>query len=177
MTAAYRPLQAGELTRSLFCGFIRRQEVHDCWRRAGEGWVIRPDPFVDDWSEEDYQVLLDCLRQTVQTGGLVYGGFVADTLKGFVAVTPELFGGAQRYMDLAAIHVSADCRGMGMGRALFQAAAQWAQEHGAGKLYISAHSAVETQAFYAKMGCVDAQRPDPRHTAAEPFDRQLELAL
>lgn len=177
MTAAYRSLQAGELTRPLFHGFIRRQEVHDCWRRAGEGWVIRPDPFIDDWSEADYQVLLRCLRDTVQAGGLVYGGFVDGVLKGFVAVTPQLFGGGHRYMDLAAIHVSADCRGMGMGRALFQTAAQWAREREAGKLYISAHSAVESQAFYAKMGCVDAQLPDPHHVAAEPFDRQLELPL
>lgn len=177
MRATYRPIALQELDRALFHAFLRRQVVTDCWRRAGEGWVIRPDPFVDDWTEADYQVLLECLRQTVRDGGLVYGGFVEGELKGFVAVTPQIFGGAHRYMDLAALHVSADCRGQGMGRALFQTAAQWARSRGAGKLYLSAHSAVESQAFYAKMGCVDAQLPDPRHTAAEPFDRQLELAL
>lgn len=177
MSVQYRALAQGELERSLFDGFIRRQEVTDCWRRAGEGWVIRPDPFIDDWSEEDYRVLLGCLRDTVQTGGLVLGGFVDGALKGFAAVTPEIFGGRHRYIDLAAIHVSADCRGQGMGRALFEAAAHWARSHGAGKLYISAHSAVESQAFYEKMGCVDAQLPQARHVAAEPFDRQLEYKL
>ncbi len=177
MSVQYRPLALEELERSLFAHFIRRQEVTDCWRRAGEGWVIRPDPFIDDWSEADYQVLLRCLRDTVQAGGWVYGAFVEGALKGFAAATPKIFGGEHRYIDLAAIHVSADCRGRGMGRALFEAAAQWARERGALKLYISAHSAVESQAFYERMGCVDAQRPEPRHVAAEPFDRQLELKL
>lgn len=174
---AYRALHREELDRRLFAQFIRRQEVTDCWRREGAGWVIRPDPFVDDWSEEDYQFLLRCLQDTIAQGGFVYGAFVDGVLKGFVAVTAGLFGGAHRYMDLASIHISQDLRGQGLGRALFQAAADWARSQGAGKLYISAHSAVESQAFYARMGCVDAQLPDPRHTQAEPFDRQLEFKL
>lgn len=174
---AYRALRQDELDRRLFAQFIRRQEVTDCWRREGESWVIRPDPFVDDWSEEDYQFLLRCLQDTIAQGGFVCGAFVDNVLKGFVAVTAGLFGGAHRYMDLASIHISQDLRGQGLGRALFQAAADWARSQGAGKLYISAHSAVESQAFYARMGCVDAQLPDPRHTKAEPFDRQLEFKL
>lgn len=173
----YRDLTLDELDRGLFAHFVRRQEVGDCWRREGAGWVIRPDPFVDDWSEEDYRVLLRCLRDTVTRGGFVYGAFVEGQLKGFVAVTPGLFGGENRYLDLASIHVSRDLRGRGIGKALFRSAANWARAQGAAKLYLSAHSAVESQAFYAKLGCVDALLPDPRHTEAEPFDRQLEFAL
>ena len=48
---------------------------------------------------------------------------------------------------------------------------------GAAKLYISAHSSVETQAFYRKMGCVEAQAYDRHHVEAEPFDCQLECPL
>ncbi len=53
----------------------------------------------------------------------------------------------------------------------------WAKKKGGKKLYISAHSAVETQAFYQMMGCVDAEEYDPHHVEAEPFDRQLECIL
>lgn len=173
----YRDLALAELDRELFTHFIRRQEVTDCWRREGEGWVIRPDPFVDDWSEEDYQFLVRCLKDTLTQGGFVYGAFVEGQLKGFVAVTAGLFGGENQYLDLASIHVSQDLRGKGIGKTLFRAAAGWARAQGAKKLYISAHSAVESQAFYAAMGCVDAQLPDPRHMEAEPFDRQLEFVL
>ena len=70
-----------------------------------------------------------------------------------------------------------ELRGQGIGRVLFAAAARWAAEQGGQKLYISAHSAVESQAFYKRMGCVEAEEYDPAHTAAEPCDCQMECAL
>lgn len=88
-----------------------------------------------------------------------------------------LFGGEHKYLDLSSIHVSEDMRGQGIGAALFAAAKQWAKEHGAKKLYISAHSAVESQAFYRKMGCVEAELYHPGHVAKEPFDCQLECEV
>ena len=48
---------------------------------------------------------------------------------------------------------------------------------GAKKLYISAHSAVETQAFYRAMGCVEAQEYNQKHVEAEPYDCQMECSL
>ena len=98
-------------------------------------------------------------------------------LKGFVSVEPQLFGGNHKYMDLTSIHVSADMRGAGIGRTLFRMAMEWAREHGAKKLYISAHSAVETQAFYRAMGCTEAAVYQQAHIEAEPFDCQLECNL
>ena len=173
----YRDLSPGELSPELFAAFVRRQVVTDCWRREGEEWVIRKTPFIDDWSAEDIQTLVSCLRNTLNTGGLVRAAFLGGALKGFVSVEPTLFGGEHRYLDLSSIHVSQELRGSGTGRALFSAAADWARARGAKKLYISAHSAVETQAFYRGLGCVDAQLPDPRHMEAEPFDCQLEYTL
>lgn len=175
--AEYRELEPEELGLPLFSSFDRRQEVTKCWRRAAGEWVIRDDPFVDDWSEADYRTLVDCLKDTLSRGGLVHAAFVDGRLKGFAAVLPELFGGEHRYMDLASLHVSRELRGQGVGAALFRDAAEWAKAHGAGKLYISAHSAVESQEFYKKMGCVDAALPHRGHVEQEPFDRQLELTL
>ena len=173
----YKELSEQELNRELFRHFTRRQVVTDCWRRVDGRWTVRPDPFVDDWSEEDFQVLVQCLRNTARTGGFLYAAFLEGGLKGFASVEAELFGGEQRYLDLTSIHVSADMRGRGIGRALFMAAEDWARKKGARKLYISAHSAVESQAFYRRMGCVEAQEYDPRHVEAEPFDCQLECEI
>ena len=64
-----------------------------------------------------------------------------------------------------------------IGRALFLRAAAWARSHGAEKLYISAHSAVETQAFYRAMGCAEAAWQSAKHAEKEPCDCQLEYAL
>lgn len=173
----YRTLGTDEICRELFHGFIRHQNVTKCWRRENGEWLIKDAPFTDDWSEEDYQVLVKCLKNTAVTGGLVYGAFSDDILKGFVSVEPEFSGGEQKYLDLSSIHVSEDMRGNGIGRTLFCAAKEWAKEHGACKLYISAHSAVESQAFYKAMGCVEAQVYNISHVEAEPYDCQLECLL
>lgn len=174
----YKKLHESEIERELFFHFIRRQAVNDCWRRAEDGtWCVKSDPFIDDWSEADYQFLVDCLKNTVRTGGLVTGAFSGGKLKGFVSVEPQLFGEENQYLDLTSIHVSEDMRGCGIGRALFAEAKKWAKEHGARKLYISAHSAVESQAFYKAMGCVEAQEYQREHVEKEPYDCQLECAL
>lgn len=177
----FRPLCEKELCRDLFCSFIRRQQVVKCWRRENDQWVIKDAPFIDDWSEEDYQFLVKCLQNTLRTGGFVYGAFCGgaqkDVLKGFTSVESAFLGSAKQYIDLSCIHVSQELRGKGIGAVLFQEAKNWAKKKGGKKLYISAHSAVETQAFYQRMGCVDALEYDHHHVETEPFDRQLECIL
>lgn len=173
----YRSLQEHEINRELFRDFIRRQVVTKCWRKEDGEWIIKDAPFIDDWTEQDYEVLIQCLKRTVRTGGLVYGAFYEEKLKGFDAVLPEIFGGENKYIDLAAIHVSQDMRGTGIGTVLFKEAKRWAKEKGAEKLYISAHSAVESQAFYKHMGCVEAKWYKKAHVEEEPFDCQLEVKL
>ena len=173
----YRKLQKEEISRELFSSFIRHQRVIKCWRKAKGVWVIKDNPFIDDWSEEDYKKLVSCLKNTLSSGGFVYAAFYNGSLKGFVSVEAELFGKGQCYLDLSSIHVSEEMRGKGIGTALFTAAKSWAREHGARKLYISAHSAVESQVFYKKMGCVEAEVYSQKHVAAEPYDCQLECSL
>ena len=177
MDISYRELREGEIDRELFRHFKRYQKVDICLRRDGDRWVEKPDPFIDDWGEKEYEILVRCLRHTAATGGLVYGAFDQGCLKGFVSVEPEIYGGNNRYMDLSSIHVSEDMRRSGIGRRLFAEAADWARTQGAGKLYISAHSAIESQRFYESLGCVDAVWYDRRHVEVEPYDRQLEYVL
>lgn len=88
-----------------------------------------------------------------------------------------LFGGEQKYLDLSSIHISEDMRNKGIGTTLFLAAKEWAKNNGARKLYISAHSAVESQAFYKKMGCVEAEVYNQELVEKEPYDCQLECTL
>lgn len=126
----YRNINVGELNRSLFSSFIRRQEVIKCVRRENGAWVVRDDPFIDDWSEEDYQFLIKCLKHTVSSGGFLQGAFADGQLKGFVSVEPELFGGENKYLDLSSLHVSADFRGKGIGTELFDAAKEFAKQSG-----------------------------------------------
>ena len=77
----YRKLNSEELNRELFRGFIRHQVVTKCYRRENDKIVIKDDPFIDDWSEDDYQFLVKCLINTVDTGGFVYAAFQDNILK------------------------------------------------------------------------------------------------
>ena len=174
----YRELSADEINVERFARFIRRQVVTKCWRNVDGEWRILDVPFVDDWGAEEMAELARCLRKTALDGGLVYAALDGDGfVKGMTSVQPTLYGANAEYLDLSSIHVSQDMRGQGVGRALFAKAKAWAKAHGARKLYISAHSAVESQAFYRAMGCVDAVWIDRAHAEEEPCDRQLECAL
>lgn len=174
----YRPVTLAELEPALFRQFVRRQVVTLCWRRSADGgWALRDDPFVDDWSPQDYDTLVRCLRATLQQGGAVFGAFCGGVLKGFASVEGPPLPQPGKVLDLTSLHVSQELRGRGIGRTLFLQAADWARAQGAGKLYLSGHSAAETQRFYRGLGCVDAQNPDPHHTAQEPYDCQLEYLL
>ena len=124
----YREIASGELDRALFRHFERRQEVTKCRRRENGVWVVRDAPFIDDWSEADYAFLVQCLQNTLATGGVVLGAFADGALKGFASVESAPLGKAGDYRDLTCLHVSAELRGRGIGRELFTRAAQWAEK-------------------------------------------------
>lgn len=173
----FRTVAREELTMELFSQFRRHQVVDGCLRQEQEQWVVKSDPFVDQWSREDYEFLIKCLKNTLETGGVVFGAFSQGVLKGFASVEGKPVGSKGQYRDLTSLHVSEELRGAGIGRRLFEMAALWAKAQGGKKLYISSHSAVETQRFYQAMGCVDAKELLEEHVAREPLDRQLELEL
>ena len=93
MNIQYRALGRAELAPRLFAAFDRRQEVVNCYRRGADGtWRVRPDPFLDDWSAEDYRFLTECLIRTLERGGAVFGAFVCGALKGFCSVEAPPLG-------------------------------------------------------------------------------------
>ncbi len=173
----YRPIEYLEIDTNLFSSFIRRQIVEDWWYKADGQWIVKSDPFIDDWSEADYISLVQHLRNTIRMGGVVLGAFSDGKLKGFASVEGTLLGYGKQYEDLSKLHVSQDKRGVGIGRNLFMEAKEYAKKFGAKKLYISANSAVETQAFYKTMGCVEALEYNKLYVENEPYDCQLEYTL
>ncbi len=170
-------LKAEMINCELFSHFQRHQAVSKCWRKVDGKWCIKDVVFTDDWNEDEYSELIDCLINTIIKGGVVFGAFINGALKGFSSVEPVLFGKNKEYLDLSSIHVSEDMRGKGIGNKLFRLSKEWAQKYGAKKLYISAHSSVESQLFYRAMGCVEALEYNQSHVEKEPYDCQLECLL
>lgn len=67
----YRELRTDEICRELFKKFIRHQNVTECRRRENKTWIIKEEPFIDDWTETDYQTLIAYLKHTILAGGFV----------------------------------------------------------------------------------------------------------
>lgn len=172
-----RKILPGEIGLSLFSAFQRFQKVEKCWRKTEGKWVLKDIPFTEDWDTADYQRICSQLANVLDQGGAVWGAFAQGALKGFASVEGKRIGSRNQYAVLAEMHVSQDFRRRGLGRRLFLLAADSARELGAEKLYISAMSAQESQAFYRSMGCVEAEEYDPCHVEQEPCDVQMELLL
>lgn len=166
-----------EINRELFADFQRRQDVTKCFRKTDGKWIIKDIAFVDDWNSGELDEIIAVLKDTAVRSGMVLGAFDGGKLKGFAAVSPDFFGTDRCYLDLSHLFVSLESRRKGIGRELFYKAKDWAKLKGAQKLYISAHSAVESQAFYRAMGCVEAEEYNMALVKKEPCDCQLECPL
>lgn len=169
-----RELTENEITLELFKGFRRHQKVEKSMRKIDGKWIAVDTVFVDDWGAAEYEELVRCLKNTVNTGGVVYAAFEGERLLGFSSVESEFLGSQKQYLELSSIHISEEFRGKGIGKQLFNRAREWAKNHGAKKLYISAHSSVESQAFYKAVGCREAEEYSAPHVEKEPCDCQLE---
>lgn len=173
----YKKLKAEDIKEDLFKGFNRHQKVTKCWRKIDNQWVIKDIAFTEEWTSKEYEFLVKCLKNTVNTGGVVFAAFREEGLAGFVSVENTFFGSENEYLQLSCIHVTYEGRGMGVGRGLFELAAESAREMGAKKLYVSAHSSIESQAFYKNLGCVEAVEYNEKLVEEEPCDCQLEFVL
>ncbi|MCI9082195.1 MAG: GNAT family N-acetyltransferase [Lachnospiraceae bacterium] len=178
MEKSYHIFSEAEIVRSLFQGFLRYQEVRKCWQKGPEGWELKNvSYYIEDWNDAQYEFLVKCLKNTVVTGGFVFGVFEGSRMIGFASVESRRFGSGGQYVQLSCIHVSWESRGKGLGRGLFQCVCSAARKLGAEKLYISAHPSQETQTFYHRLGCVEAKEYNEEIAAAEPGDCQLEYNL
>ncbi|MGN1101417.1 MAG: GNAT family N-acetyltransferase [Huintestinicola sp.] len=161
----------------LFSDFHRHQVVTKCHRKINGEWVIIDNPFVEDWGEKEFEDLVKCLKNTDRTGGAVIGAFDGSRLVGLASAENTFFGSRGQYLELSSIHVTEELRGSGIGKKLFRLICEWAKEKGAEKIYISAHSSVESQSFYKAMGCTEAEEYSYVHVEKEPCDCQLEYTL
>lgn len=157
--------------------FIRHQQVQEVWRFIDGQWKLVPCRFTEDWSIDRRREVAEEILEGVENQGYAYAAWEKNRVVGYSYISPEPLGSAGQYMELRLFHISEPFRGMGIGRRLFEMAAEEAKRNGARKLYISAHSSRESQAAYRKLGCVHAQEVVEVIAQAEPFDVQMEYCL
>lgn len=176
-TITYAKLTSDNFTETSLDTFIRHQEVTEIWQNVNGKLVLRPIHFVEEWELPKLRQQAQTILQIIKNQGIAYGAFLHGQLIGFSYLADGLFGRQNQYIELAMMQVSCPFRRQGIGKMLFTHICMDATRTRASKLYISAHSARETIAFYHALGCVEATEINPQIAANEPFDIQLEYQL
>jgi GNAT superfamily N-acetyltransferase len=176
-TVSFEEIFFYDLSPSLFDRFNRHQEVNLCWRKRDGKWILQKAPCTEEWNKNDIVSLMDRLSRTLRSGGIMLGALTGQYLVGFASVEYESIGPDYEYIQLSNLYVSYGHRRKGIGRTLFKMACNAAKRMGARKLYISAHSAEETQAFFKAMKCVEAVHCNMELLSLSPYDCQLECVL
>jgi len=154
------------------------QYIGKAWREVeGHLKLVEIDYYDLSWPN-GYETHLKHLVETVVGDGLAVGAFDhRQKMIGFVSVRRDFFGETAPYVLLDQLFITREARGNGLGRRLFEAAAEGARQWGAEKLYICAGSAEETIAFYWALGCKTAVEVNRALFDADPRDLQLEFVL
>ena len=147
--------------------YERRQNVKKVYRRTDGIYKLVDLPYTEDWTLEEKREKVKMLSDSKYITYLALDG---SRIVGFIGLPKTLVDG---YMILDMIHVSAQYRGHGTGRKLFELGKAAARKAGAKALYISACSSEETIAFYKAMGAVLAENPIKSIAEKEPYDLQM----
>jgi Acetyltransferases len=172
-----KKLEIQSCKSGLLSEFNRYQEIKRCWRKENGKWLLKDIVFTEQWDDKEKEEKTIKLRKCLEGNGIVLGAFVGNNFIGFSSVSNRLFGSDDEYINLELLHVSYEYRRMGIGKMLFHGICGEVEMLGAKKLYITANSSEETQAFYKSMGCIEAIEINQELFEKEPFDCHLEFCL
>jgi len=158
---------------------IDRSEVVDRVYHHENGELVLRNEHYDvlGWHPDQIKRNSAVLRNCFDAGGSFFGAFKGRELIGVCVLESRFIGQSSDQLQLTFLHVSRQHRGVGVGSALFQEAADKARRLGARALYISATPSENTVRFYRSLGCKLIKELDPELYAREPEDIHLELLL
>jgi GNAT superfamily N-acetyltransferase len=158
---------------------LDRTEVVDQIHYIRDGRLVLEQEHWDvpDWSAAERQRRITELEQVYDRGATFFGALDGPVLVGMSVLDHNPLPSGVDRLNLAGLWVSHGYRGRGIGRALFQLAAQEARERGAKAMYVSATPSENTIRFYTSLGCRLAVPVDLHLYECEPEDIHLELVL
>jgi ribosomal protein S18 acetylase RimI-like enzyme len=173
----YKVLNMDDLNSSILTNFNRYQNTNRVWYKENNQYKLKADHFIEQWNTEKKALVILDLQNCIRSGGIVVAAIVKGKLIGFACVEGALFGTNNEYRELSYIHVTYECRGIGIGKQMFEICCKQATHLGTKKLYIAAHPSEETQNFYRSLGCTYAVVINQKIYNKEPLDIQLEYIL
>lgn len=158
--------------------FTRKQIVKQRFSIKNGEELIEDVSFTDDWSvDKKHRIVKEYFVDATDNFGYNAGVYSGSDLIAFLSLDCNPIGDNNEYIQLTMLHVSDEFRKMGLGKILFQHAIKKAEVMGAKKLYLSAHSAYESQLFYRNLGCVHAKWVYSIAKELEPYDIQMEYEI
>ena len=158
--------------------FTRKQIVKQRFSLENGKEQIEKVSFIDDWNAERKQKIIEhYFVNATDNFGYNAGIYSDSNLIAFLSLDCNAIGLEGEYIQLTMLHVSQEFRNKGLGKILFQHAIEKAELVGAKKLYLSAHSAYESQLFYRNQGCLEAKWIYPIAKELEPYDIQMEYEV
>ena len=165
---------------------LRREEIPSIWAiDRGErienlfvagpgGLALAAAPFdVPGWPAGKPAELTPVFEASFDAGSWFCGAFEGGRIAGIAVLEHGFIRADGRTLQLGFLHVSAETRGTGVGRQLFELARREAGRRGARRMYISATPTERTVRFYLARGCQVLAEPDPRLFGLEPEDIHL----
>lgn len=172
----YKILTRPELTH--FAEIDRTETIQQIYYHRDGKLVLEEEHHdVPDWSPENKQERIQDLQAVFDRGATVFGAYAGSKLVGLAVLDHTPVQTGDQRLNLEGLWVSHGYRKRGIGRALFQRAAQEARERGARSMYVSATPSRNTVHFYQNLGCRFAHPVDPTLFEKEPEDIHLEFQL
>ncbi|HMO96530.1 MAG TPA: GNAT family N-acetyltransferase [Tepidiformaceae bacterium] len=172
----YRALRRDEIPA--IWAIERRERIERIFVAGASGLELVDAPFdVPGWEAGRPAAQTPVFEASFDAGAWFYGAFDGGRIAGIAVLEPMFFGLDQDTLQLSFLHVTAELRGMGVGRQLFESARTEAKSRGARRMYVSATPTERTVEFYLARGCELLAEPDPSLFALEPEDIHLICAV
>lgn len=178
MKIEYKKITFDDLHPKMLQHFNRYQNVLKDWTRKDNEYILLPNPHIEDWNEE-YKInkVNGCFTNILKNGGELYGAYDEENLIGFSGFDGTFIGSKNQYLQLVQMHVSYEYRGKKIGNRLFKLCIEGASKRNCKKLYIVASSSEDSQAFYRKIGCIEAEELIPHLFEDSPLDVHMEYLI
>lgn len=156
----------------------RAEAIDNIYYYEDGGLVLKPEHYdVAGFPPGEPEMFTPHLLACHARGGWFYGLFDGDLLIAEVVLDRKFIGPRCDLLQMKALHVSKAYRDQGLGRRLFELAAEKARSLGAKGLYISATPSEHTVNFYLSLGCTPIATADPELLELEPEDIHLECPI
>lgn len=151
--------------------------IHKAWREVNGKRELVVIDWTDDELPNGLSWHIEHFKKSLLNGGRAIGCFNDDILVGYLVINSHIFGKCSKYILLDQLFISKNYRNKGIGKKLFDLAAELAKEFMAEKIYICAGSSEDTIAFYSKLGCIEATEVNEELYEMDRNDYQLEYRL